>query len=234
MVRAGWWQPCRSSRPRGTTHVTSFAECGLSQQPAAGGSCDSVDAWLSEQEVWREDEVSTTSYGDDSDSETGSFHSGGDAACHASGERAPQPPFSSVYASASAGEAAAAAAAAAAREDELEIAEWYEDERARDHAASSWRRPLTCAPSPLPRRRHKAPRNRLTLTCGVRIGWQVLAMYSLAAKRLQIRLLPRLLTPTPELSHSRAIAREDLFTCIQRWLPLGPYGDSGRLGGAAL
>ena len=73
-----------------------------------------LDAWLAEQEVWREDEVSTTSDGDDSDSETDSFHSGGDAACHANAERAPQPPFGGMSVGASAAEAAAAAAAAAA------------------------------------------------------------------------------------------------------------------------
>ena len=142
MWRPSWLAPAR--RERGATpHVTALGSCGPGLWPS-GAACTSVAEWFDDQPSPC-DEDSATSDGSDSESESQhscpSFADAGGPSC-----RGVIPPSTEFilnrYADFKPWPSAAEAASsiAAAREDELEITEWYEEQRARDNDAQG-RRP---------------------------------------------------------------------------------------------
>ena len=171
------WPAFRAAARSESPTVTSLASCSATWRPPSCTSCESIDEWLRAIEdgrAWPDSESSTTSDGEESESDSQSFYC--TAAAAASGSRVAVSPTvaiagaclrSSTYSSSADEEAAAAAAL----EDALEIDEWFEEQRARDH--QSLRRTLSYVPSPTQRassQRARATARAFSLTHGGRLA----------------------------------------------------------------
>ena len=164
--------------------VASLASCSSSPRlPLRRQRASTIDDWLASERLHADAEgASTTSDGEDSESESDSFNAGEVDATP--GRRAARPPEDErviacfCSASSSSYSVAAEAAAAAALEDALEIDEWYEEQRARDSEAcsrwpSSYATPARlfaslCTTPPCPRARATMPARLTRDGCAAR------------------------------------------------------------------